>query len=191
MYTNWAGKEPSLFLITCSAAAPSTVLRAGWLSYGRCDFSTPHSSAPNEPIIMKFGTRDYVMETTPPANFYPPTLVSLPPGKGWNITYVSVPFLCFLRQAVCPHQSADFHDLCVKWRHSVACCAFWGLELYFGPFGGRLPPKTSPKRPSKGKFKPKQKFRKIEATFDCVDWSSPNFTAMRRKTVSTRWLIKK
>ena len=60
----------------------STVLRADWLSYGQCDFSTPHSSAPNEPIKMAFGTRDYVMETTPPANFYLPTPVSLPPGKG-------------------------------------------------------------------------------------------------------------
>ena len=68
--------------ITCSAVAPSTVLRAGWLSYGRCDFSTPHSSAPNEAIIMKFCTCDYVMETTPLANFYHPTSASLPPGMG-------------------------------------------------------------------------------------------------------------
>ena len=42
----------------------------------------PHSSAPNEPIKMAFGTRDYVVETTPPANFHLPTPVSLPPGKG-------------------------------------------------------------------------------------------------------------
>ena len=69
-------------MITCSAVAPSTVLRAGWLSYGKCDFSTPHSSAPNEPIKMAFGTRDYVMETTPPANLYPPIFTSLPPGMG-------------------------------------------------------------------------------------------------------------
>jgi len=33
-------------------------------------FLTPYSSAPNEPIKMAFGTRDYVMETTPPANFH-------------------------------------------------------------------------------------------------------------------------
>ena len=173
-------------------------LRAGWLSNGQCDFSTPHSSAPNEPIKMAFGTRDYVMETTPPANFYPPTLFSLPPGKGWNITYVSVPFfcLCFLRKAVCPHESADFYDLCVKRRHSVACCAFWGLELYSDPFGGRLPPKTSPKRPSKGKFKPKQKIRKIKPTFERADWSLPNFTILRFKITciwrfSEKWKFSK
>ena len=68
--------------MTRSAAAHSTVLRAGWLSYGQCDFSTHHSSAPNEPIKMAFGTRDYIVEATPPANFYLPTPVSLPPGKG-------------------------------------------------------------------------------------------------------------
>ncbi len=45
-------------------------------------FSTPYSSAPNEPIKMAFGTRDYVVEATPPANFCPPTLYRLPPGKG-------------------------------------------------------------------------------------------------------------
>ena len=194
MWPKWPICDSWLTHITCSAAAHSTVLRAGWLSYGKCDFSTPHSSAPNEPIKMAFGTRDYVVETTPPANFYPPTLVSLPPGKGWNITYVSVPFffcLCFLRQAVCPHQSTDFHDLCVKWRHSVACCAFWGLELYLDPFGGRLPPKTSPKRPSKGKFKPKYKFRKIKPVLQCVVWSSLNFTVLRRKIVCIRRLSKK
>ena len=154
-------------MITCSAVAPSTVLRAGWLSYGRCDFSTPHSSASNEPIIIKFCTRDYVMETTPLANFYPPTSASLPPGMGWNITGLSVPFfcLCFLLHAVRPDESADFHDLGVKWRHSVEGCAFWGLELHLTPVGGRLPPKTAPKRPSKGKFKPKQKSENLSYFF--------------------------
>ncbi len=39
-------------------------------------------STPNEPIKMAFGTRDYVVEATPPANFCQPTLVRLPPGNG-------------------------------------------------------------------------------------------------------------
>ncbi len=51
--------------ITCSAVALSTVLRAGRLSYGKCDFRPPYSSVPNEPIEMAFGTRDYVVEATP------------------------------------------------------------------------------------------------------------------------------
>ena len=84
-------------------------------------------------------------------------------------------FVCFHRKAVYPHESTDFHDLCVKWRHSVACCAFWGLELYLDPFGGRLPPKTSPKRPSKGKFKPKQKFWKILIISAWIKQFSQNF----------------
>ena len=70
------------FLITRSAVALSTVLRAGWLSYGKCDFRPPYSSAPNEPIKMAFGTRDYVVETTPLANYYPTTPFRLPHGKG-------------------------------------------------------------------------------------------------------------
>jgi len=74
--------DPSLRIITCSAVALSTVLRAGWLSYGKCDFRPHYSSAANEPIKMAFGTCDYVAEATLPANFCPPTLVRLPPGKG-------------------------------------------------------------------------------------------------------------
>ena len=175
--------------ITCSAVAPSTVLRAGWLSYGRCDFSTPHSSAPNEAIIMKFCTCDYVMETTPLANFYHPTSASLPPGMGWNITSLcpSLFFcLCFHLHAMRRDELADFHDLCVKWRHSVEGCAFWGLELHFTPFGGRLPPKTAPKRPSKGKFKPKLKIREFELNFVIEDQSSPNFINVCRNIVCIR-----
>ncbi len=42
----------------------------------------PLSSAPNELIKMAFGIRDYVVETTPPAHFYPANLVRLPLGKG-------------------------------------------------------------------------------------------------------------
>ena len=174
---------PSWFgYITCSAAAPSTVLRAGWLSYGQCDFSTPHSSAPNEPIKMAFGTRDSSWRPRPLQIFIHLPL-SVCPWKGvkYNLCPSLFFCLCFLRQAVCAHESADFHDLRVKWCHFAAESAFWGLELYLTPVGGRLPPKTSPKRPLKGKFKPKLKFRIIQATFDCVFWSSPNFTTMRIK----------
>ena len=46
------------------SVALSTVLRAGWLSYAKCDFSTPRSSAPNGPIKLVFGTSDYDMEIT-------------------------------------------------------------------------------------------------------------------------------
>ncbi len=49
---------------------------------GNAIFDPPYSSALNEPIKMAFGTRDYVVETTPPANLYPPTLFRLPPGMG-------------------------------------------------------------------------------------------------------------
>ena len=94
---------------------------AGWLSYGECDIlPTPYSSAPNEPIKMAFGTRDYVMETTPPANFYPITLIALPHGMGsWNgVKYndfcPSLFCLFFLVITGRRHQSAEFHDLGVK-----------------------------------------------------------------------------
>jgi len=177
--------------ITCQRVSAKHSIEGGLVSYGKSNFSTLQSSAPNEPIKMAFGTRDYVMETTPPANFYPPTLASLQPWKGVNISCVSVPFLSFQRKAVRPHKSADFHDLCVKWRHSVARCAFWGLELYLTPFRATHPKKTSAKRPSNGKFKPKLKCRTIEATFKCVDWALPNFTIVRRKIVCTWRFIKK
>ncbi len=61
---------------------PSTVLTAGRLSYGKCEFRPSYSSAPNEPIKMAFGTRDYVVETTPPANFHQSAHFGLPPEKG-------------------------------------------------------------------------------------------------------------
>ena len=116
-----------------------------------------------------------------------------PRERGEISREMCVPFFCLilLLHAQRPPGSADFHDQCAIWRRSVASCAFWGLELYKITFGGRLPPKTAPKRPSMGKFKPNQKFRKIEATFDCVDQYSPKFIAMRRKIVYTRRFMKK
>ena len=139
-------------IITCSAAAPSTVLRAGWLSYGRCDFWTPHSSAPNEAIIMKFCTCDYVMETTPLAIFTPYLCQSTP----WNGVkyngFVRHFFVClfFLVIAARRDESADFHDLGVKWRHFAEGSAFWGLELYLTPFGVAYPQKPLQKGPQRG-----------------------------------------
>ena len=116
-----------------------------------------------------------------------------PRERGEISREMCVPFFCLilLLHAQRPPGSADFHDQCAIWRRSAASCAFWGLELYKITFGGRLAPKTAPKRISKGKFKPNQKFRKIEATFDCVDQYSPKFIAMRRKIVYTRWFMKK
>ena len=60
----------------------------------RC--STPYSSAPNEPIKMALGTRDYVVEATPPANFCPPTLVRLPPWKGVKYNLSVRPLFLFV-----------------------------------------------------------------------------------------------
>ena len=60
------------------------------------------------------------------------------------------------------------------------------LELHFTPFGGRLPPKTAPKRPSKGKFKPKLKIREFELNFVIEDQSSPNFINVCRNIVCIR-----
>lgn len=77
--TRFIGRIKYVRTITCSAgcaAAPSTVLRATGQSYGKRDFSTPHCSAPKEPIKTTFGTRDYVAETTPPANLL--ALTALP-----------------------------------------------------------------------------------------------------------------
>jgi len=56
------------------------------------------------------------------------------------------------------------------------------MELHLGS----STPKTALKRPSKGKFKPKQKFRKNKATFDSVDWSLSNFIFLRKKKVCKR-----
>jgi len=48
----------------------SPVLKATSLSCGKAKNSTPHRIKTPEPIEIKFGTFDYVGETTPSAKFY-------------------------------------------------------------------------------------------------------------------------
>ena len=129
----------------------------------------------------------------PHAIFYPTTLLRLPPGKGWNTTYVSdCPSLfCVSNDKPCAHTSRPIYTTSAPNDAIPLPVVPFEVRIVFGTLWGRLPPKAAQKRPSKGKFKPKQKFRKIEATLDCVYWYSPNFTAMRGKIVCTRWFMKK
>ena len=136
--------------ITCSTVVLSTVLTAGWLSYGKCEFWPPYSSAPNEPIKMAFGTRDYVMETTPHANFYQPTLITLPPGMGWNITYVSVTFFffCASYDKPCAHTSRPIFTIYAPNDViSLLVVPFGGRNFEYLKFRGVLPQKV----PKKGR----------------------------------------
>ena len=143
---------------------------------------SPQWSDNNEILHMWLRHGDHA-----PCKFLPSYLCQSAPWNGVKYNqFVSVPFLCFHLHAMRRDELADFHDLCVKWRHSVEGCAFWGLELHFTPFGGRLPPKTAPKRPSKGKFKPKQKIREFELIFLIEDQSSPNFINICRNIVCIR-----
>jgi len=109
----------------------------------KCDFRPPLQLSPNEPIKMAFGTRDYVVETTPPAHFYPATMVCLPPGKGWNITGLSVTFFLFVfssprrppkrigRFSRSRRQMTSF-----RWRKCLL-----GVRIVWNSIWGRLPQK--------------------------------------------------
>jgi len=98
---------------------------------------------------MAFGTRDYVVETTPPADFYPATLVRLPPGKGWNITYVSVPFFgCASNDKPCAHTSGPIFTIYASSDViSLLVVPFVGRNFKNLKFMGLLPQKV----PKKGR----------------------------------------
>ncbi len=144
------GRHIGFTKITCCAVVLSAVLTAGWLSYGKSDFRpTPYSSTPNEPIKMAFGTRDYVVENTPPANLYPTTLLRLPAGKGWNITMCPSLFVFPTTSRALTRVGRFTRSLHQMTSFRCFLCLL-RVRIVFGTFWGRLLQKTAKKRPQRG-----------------------------------------
>ena len=96
------------------------------LSIGKVGFSaTPGSKTP-EPIAMKLGVRNYILDPTP-ASKYGSDRAAWGSRRMREISlFVTFFVFSFLHLAYRSPQWADFHDLYVKRRVFAQGSAFWG-----------------------------------------------------------------